>query len=221
MNQFNYTGLQLYFSLLVFSIFSTGNFIPVNGQTVSDSVITLIDTVKFSGEVFRGEVYQARVTDNLTFRLLPSSRLNPNGWLIWIGDTTKIGKNFCSVVTPPFHGITSLYIEGWHFRNSDNTGPNEPGEKNINAPQEEREFNFVTNEDEYEIGYNASNITLLATEQEQLDASQKFWELNYQKGFLTITELRLNNLVEGEQAWIESMNFNVVFIFKNISEVKN
>ena len=46
-------------------------------------------------------------------------------------------------LTPPYHFVPNpRFIEGWHFRNSDNTGPNEVGEKNVNAPQRVRDFIF-------------------------------------------------------------------------------
>ncbi|MFQ5935389.1 MAG: hypothetical protein ACE5LB_03155 [Acidiferrobacterales bacterium] len=38
----------------------------------------------------------------------------------------------------PGHGITADVVAAFHFRNSDNSGPNQIGPKNVNAPQEVR-----------------------------------------------------------------------------------
>jgi hypothetical protein len=48
-----------------------------------------------------------------------------------------------SRLTPPFHFVPNpRYLEGWHFRNADNTGPNSSGAKNVNSPPRIREFVF-------------------------------------------------------------------------------
>jgi len=100
--------------------------------------------VKFSGEELKGRSFERQVGANLFFRLVPEEL----GWSISVG-SKAVRENFCSVVTPPYRGMNALHIEGWHFRNSDNSGPNEPGPKNVNAPQELREFYFVLNEGDY------------------------------------------------------------------------
>src|SRR5918996_4079708 len=93
--------------------------------------------VRFSGEVLKGRSFERQIGANRFFRLVPEEL----GWSISVG--SKAGReNFCSVVTPPYRGVNTLRIEGWHFRNSDNSGRNELGPKNVNAPQELREFYF-------------------------------------------------------------------------------
>ncbi len=47
-------------------------------------------------------------------------------------------KNILLPVNQPARGITADGIAAFHFRNSDNSGPNEAGPKNVNAPQETR-----------------------------------------------------------------------------------
>ena len=44
-------------------------------------------------------------------------------------------------------GTNHRLLEGWHFRNQANTGPNEG---DVNAPQREREFDFVLTPADYE-----------------------------------------------------------------------
>lgn len=159
----------------------------------------------FKGKVSRGEVFEADLFDGLTFGLEPDQF----GWTIWLGNKAHPEYNFSSVVTPPYYGINSLYIEGWHFRNSDNTGPNEAGEKNVNAPQHERGFCFVLNEADYQVALDGLNARFLTSKQEQELAQAKRAQLRPRVGVLMITQLQLGNLVEGAQAWIEDMEFEV------------
>ena len=47
-------------------------------------------------------------------------------------------QDFTKIILPvnqPVRGITSDSIAAYHFRNSDNSGPNEAGPKNVNAPR--------------------------------------------------------------------------------------
>lgn len=94
------------------------------------------DIVSFDGAVARGEAFVHRFAHDgaaYEFRLAPVS----HGWQIWVSDPAQPDLNFVAVATPPFRGINPARIEGWHFRNADNSGPNEPGDKNVNAPQME------------------------------------------------------------------------------------
>jgi len=47
-------------------------------------------------------------------------------------------KNILIPVNQPGHGITANSIAAYHFRNASNSGPNEAGPLNVNAPQETR-----------------------------------------------------------------------------------
>ena len=47
-------------------------------------------------------------------------------------------KNILLPINQPRHGITANSIAAYHFRNADNSGPNEAGPLNVNAPQETR-----------------------------------------------------------------------------------
>ena len=107
------------------------------------------------------------------------------GWEIWIGDRSETGHNFSGVATPPFHGINARYIEGWHFRNSDNSGPNEAGEKNVNAPQYERQICFFLNETDYQIAYYRLNDQLLSSEEERQEIREKYSLIKSRAGILS------------------------------------
>lgn len=161
--------------------------------------------ITFQGQVEKGQTFEKAITDTHLFRLMPLQ----HGWEIWIGDKVDAESNYSAVATPPFRGINARHIEGWHFRNSDNSGPNEAGEKNVNAPQQERAFCFFLNESDYQIAkaWLYEEESLSAEEQQTLE--EKYTQLRPSAGLLSIRNLELDNLTIGERAWIESMEFEV------------
>jgi hypothetical protein len=150
-----------------------------------------------------------KLIKGLEFRLHPIEF----GWLIWVGDPTRPDDNYAAIVTPPYRGPNERVIEGWHFRNSDNMGPNEPGSKNLNVPQERRSFRFVITRAAYESARAALEIMLWPsgrTEAEIEAAGERWDSVPTASGELTISELELGNLVPGKEAWIERMAFTLV-----------
>lgn len=90
---------------------------------------------RIHGAVNRGDRFNQVTPSGWMLRLRPDSE----GWFLTV--TTK-GRETedLSRLTPPWHFVPNpREIEGWHFRNTDNTGPNEGS---VNAPQELREFIF-------------------------------------------------------------------------------
>ncbi len=165
-------------------------------------------TVKFSAEVKKGRSFERQIGTNLFFRLMPQEL----GWTISVGSDTYRQNNFCGVVTPPYRGVNQIYIDGWHFRNADNSGPNEPGPKNVNAPQEVREFNFVLDEAGYGKAFEALQILLwqYSHSKQQINAAGEVHsKLAKGKGRLTIRNLQLNRLELGKRAGIDRMTFDV------------
>lgn len=167
--------------------------------------------VGFSGEALKGQGFERQIGTNLYFRLIPEEL----GWSISIG--SKAGsENFCSVATPPYRGLNALRIEGWHFRNSDNTGPNEPGPRNVNAPQEVREFYFVLNDADYRRASDALQVLMWPYNysKQQIDAAEKAHaKLRKGRGRVTIRGLTLNTLDFGKRAGIDRMTFDVELAF--------
>jgi hypothetical protein len=94
-------------------------------------------------------------------------------------------------MTPPLHGPNPRWIEGWHFRNSNNTGPNDVGSSNVNAPGERRQFVF--------------------SPENERDLSPEFIDRarQYGQGELTILEYDLSPVDPGRQAHLRSMRFEV------------
>ncbi len=163
--------------------------------------------VSFTGEVTRGEDYSHSICEALTFRLVPTS----HGWMISVGDPENRAEDYSMVVNPPYRGINVRDIVGWHFRNSDNSGPNSTGAKNVNAPQTVRNFCFVLDRQAYRIARAELDVLLWGVhDEERLTAARKRREgLSKGTGRLSVRELRLGNLVVGKRAWIERMRFEV------------
>ena len=154
----------------------------------------------FSGTVARGAVYTHTLSATLLFGLVPYGQ----DWEIWIGEPGQPDVNFAAALTPPLHGVNARQIEGWHFRNRDNSGPNAPGTQNVNAPQAVRPFCFAVD------AAGAHRAT--AWVQQRLAGGAPpgaSFDFATASGVLTITHLALGNLAVGERAWIEQMDFAV------------
>ena len=180
--------------------------IPSERETSEEiSVAGDSGVIQFSGEVLRGEVFEREINSNLVFRLVPRAQ----GWDIQVGNKTNTDLDF-SRITPPLRGINSRQLNGWHFRNADNTGPNEGS---VNAPQEVREFEFVLNEEDYQLALDA--LTKLSwpydyTDEEVDEASQQIYGgLKQGRGILTVTDMEFGNLEPNKEAWFERVKFNV------------
>lgn len=158
------------------------------------------------GDVVRGKDFEARIDAARVFRLKAFSE----GWVVEVTDDKD--KNYCSVVTPPYRGTNHLEIFGWHFRNADNTGPNEPGEKNVDAPGERRAFRCVATAAEFAAADKSLRLVLWGENAtwKETDESVRIHERlvsEAQRGKLTLSRLALGNLGAGRRPWIESMHF--------------
>lgn len=170
------------------------------------------EPTSFSGEVAGGAtvVHQfAHDDQRFEFRLRPSSE----GWIMWIGDPSNLDRNFLAAATPPFRdAVNPAVIQGWHFRNSDNSGPNEAGPKNVDAPQERRDFAFVLDSDGFVQAQKALEILLRPGDHPEAAvarAQENFDRIPKATGTLRIDALELSNLEEGERAAIGRMAFTV------------
>ncbi len=148
-------------------------------------------------EEVRGEV----VADSTFERTMAHgrfiARLEPTeyGWFLRIYEPGRPDDDLSSL-TPPWHFVPNAReIEGWHFRNADNTGPNDG---TTNAPGEERDFNFSPEVGET-IEYNGSNTT-----EEDVARAEAFG-----RGTLTILDYELSPPARGERARFLRMTFTV------------
>jgi hypothetical protein len=159
------------------------------------------------GDVVRGKDFEARIDASRVFRLKAFSE----GWVIEVTDDK--GNNYCSVVTPPYRGTNHLEIFGWHFRNADNTGPNAPGEKNVNAPGEHREFRCLATAADAAAASRALDVVLRGEKTAAWRESDEAYQLHgrfvaeAQRGTLSMSRLALGSLGAGRRPWIASMHF--------------
>ena len=150
------------------------------------------DSVSFSGSIEHGDTLRYTFGDSLVFQLVPI----PTGWEIMVRDLRRSEDNIARL-TPPLHFVPNPRdIEGWHFRNESNSGPNDGS---VNAPQEVREFVFSRR-----VGVSIETpLTQELFEQIRRDG----------RGILTITSLELGNLIPGQRANITRMQFQVQLYF--------
>ncbi len=174
--------------------------------------------IRVHGEVHRGEKFEKEIGRSLVFRLAPSEF----GWDIEVGpkDSTD---NYMDCVNEPLHGITPYQIEGWLFRNNDNTAPRKPSELLTPGIGEKRKFQFVlTAPDEAKSCADLEKMEYSCDEKdpEHMAATKRFGMYAGGDGSVTITSMILGNLKPGAQAWIESMQFEATFSFRTPPEAK-
>ena len=124
-------------------------------------------------------------------------RLEPteNGWVLRIHESGRPEEDL-SGLTPPWHFVPNpREIEGWHFRNAANTGPNDGS---VNAPGSSRWFIFSP-EVGRTIEYSGS-----ATTEEDVARVEAFG-----RGTLRILRYRLSPPAPGARARFEWMRFAV------------
>jgi len=179
---------------------------------ISASGFAAGDPLVLRGEVNRGDTIVHRFEHHGTqyeFRMVPAG----GGWTVWVGDPARRDRNYVTAVTPPFRGVNPAVIQGWHFRNADNSGPNTPGKGHVNAPQKKRHFDFVLDGTGYQAAREAVEILLAPDsrpEAEIKEAETRLSKIPRANGVLWIEALELGNLTEGEQAHIERMAFRVL-----------
>jgi hypothetical protein len=148
---------------------------------------------------------KAERIDGAVNRAARFSQTTPSGWILrltpvsegWFLAVTTKGRETedLSRLTPPWHFVPNpREIEGWHFRNADNTGPNDGS---VNAPQELREFIFSPAVGR-EVEYNGS-----ATTAEDVEKVRAFG-----RGWFFIESYRLMAPRRGERAAFETITFS-------------
>lgn len=135
-------------------------------------------TYKFKGKVLRGQTF-SKEFGGFVFTLMPG---HDGDWHIEISQGQRGGLEG---LTGPLHFVPNATdIEGWHFRNAANTGPNTG---DVNAPDKTRHFLFSPHWPRCE------------------DSDLK----RDGQGTLEITDMRLENLGPGEKGTITMMAFKM------------
>jgi hypothetical protein len=144
-----------------------------------------------TGAVNRGHTFFRSTPSGWILRLAPIR--DGAGWFLSVSVKGRESEDI-SRLTPPWHFVPNpREIEGWHFRNAANTGPNDGS---VNAPQELREFVFSP-EVGQSIDYDGS-----ATSSENVAKVRSFG-----RGWLFITRYTLTAPRQGERAAFESLAF--------------
>ena len=142
------------------------------------------------GEVARGDTLSKSTASGWILRLVPIEQ----GWSLQISMKTRETEDL-SRLTPPWHFVPNpREIEGWHFRNADNTGPNDGS---VNAPQELREFIFSPQVGQG-IEYNGS-----ATTAQDVAKVESFG-----RGWFFIESYKLTPPRKGGRAAFQSLKFS-------------
>jgi hypothetical protein len=142
-----------------------------------------------SGEVVKGRLFTRSIAGGWILRLTPVD----SGWLLSVSAKGREEEDL-SRLTPPWHFVPNpREVEGWHFRNAGNTGPNDGS---VNAPQELREFIFSP-EVGQSVDYNGS-----ATSAEDVARVRSFG-----RGWLFLNRYTLSPPRPGERAAFESLTF--------------
>lgn len=163
------------------------------------------EVIRFSGEVRRGERFTRTLDNGLRFALEPYAGGSDGGWQIamYAADTTQ---DLVGIATPPYHGVNPRIIEAWHFRNAQNTGPNQG---DVNAPQDERGFSFLTSPDQYTPYREALDRLLVPSSSTDPDPPSRPDGMPSGSGVLTIVERKLGGLGAGRTPYFEWMRFDV------------
>lgn len=121
------------------------------------------------------------------------------GWAISVEERGR--EENLARLTPPWHFVPNpRFVEGWHFRNASNTGPNDGS---VNAPQERRDFIFSP-EVGLSLDHDGSGTSPAVVEDVR----------RFGRGVLTMTDYSLSPIAEGERASFEEMSFNVCLVWR-------
>lgn len=146
---------------------------------------------RFRGEVRRGDRFSQVTGAGWVVRLEPIEY----GWALHVSTSDRPAEDL-SRLTPPWHFLPNpREIEGWHFRNADNTGPNDGS---VNAPGSQREFIFSP-----AIG-RGIDYAGSGTEAADVDRVRSFG-----RGWLFIESFGLTAPRAGERAALEALTFVV------------
>ena len=171
--------------------------------------------VRIRGGIHRGDKFEKQIGRGLYLRLVPDDE----GWQIEVGDQHD---DFTGCVNPPFHGITPMQIEGWHFRTDDNTAARPSSDFLSPGVGEKRWFDFVLSADDNKKECDNLSAALYINDEknpEHVRALSDMGQYTSGRGWLAITAITLGNLVPGQQAWIESLQFEAELSFTGALEL--
>ena len=172
-----------------------------DSKTVTQESLQLVfgdpATVGFGGSLRAGQKFERTFGGRFIFTLEPGDC----GWEICIHERGRT-ENIARLTRPLHFVLNPRYIEGWHFRNENNTGPNDGS---VNAPQEEREFIFSPEVGET-IDGPLARYGLTPGEVDRVEA--------FGRGDVELTHLKLSPPHENEKARILAMEFRCKIVWR-------
>lgn len=147
---------------------------------------------QLEGEVTKGQVFSKVTSGGWILKLVPVHE----GWLLQIAMKGRETEDL-SRLTPPWHFAPNpRQIDAWHFRNADNTSPNDGS---VNAPQALREFIFSP-----QVGREIQGpLATSSPTSEEVERVRAFG-----RGWLHVDEFRLTPPRPGEPASFERLKFS-------------
>lgn len=147
---------------------------------------------RIRGDLDKGDAFSEKTSAGWTLRLVPTEK----GWLLQVTTDDRDAEDLARL-TPPWHFAPNpRQIDGWHFRNAENTGPNDGS---VNAPQELREFIFSPRIGR-DIQDEGTNTQPTREDVKEVRA--------YGRGWLFIESYRLTPARTGDRAAFESLRFS-------------
>ncbi len=155
-------------------------------------------------EIYGEHTFNQSFGEGWLFTLLPSK----HGWSVRIYDAADSLSVDLSSITPPHGGAPNPRdIEGWHFRNADNTGANKG---DVNAPQHDRLFFFspgLAGTGGYRPSVNESEPRHYAPDPED------------GLGWLKVVDFGLSDLESGQRARMTYLKFDACLTWpKSVQE---
>jgi hypothetical protein len=183
----------------------------IGDTTPMGAVPDSVPHVSFNGRVGSGGRMERALPGGLRFRLVPqagSRDATTSGWRIQVIGADTL-EDYAAIATPPYHGVNDLGIDAWHFRNKDNTGSNDGS---VSAPQDLREFRFVTDTASYRREAAALDIVLWPGDRPGAVRDSAMAVLDSMptgEGRLEITHMTLSGLGAGVEPYFLDMDFQV------------
>ncbi len=182
--------MQVLFVLVLLPAFSA------NGQACESSATR--HAFHSFAEVSGDRDFVSSVDDRWVLTL----RKNQYGWSIRLFDSTGVDL---SQMTPPFRAsVNHRDIEGWHFRNADNSAANDGS---VNAPQELRVFSFS------EALTGTGGFKPSSDGTDGIEGSE-----GEGRGSLRVVDYGLTDLGPGEKARLVYLKFNVCLTWPKSEE---
>jgi hypothetical protein len=183
-------SLLLYRSIVLASLFIAGG---AAARAPSCEPATGRRAEQLHGDVRRGERFSEVTAAGWILRLVPVRE----GWFLEVTTNDRVDEDLARLTPPLNFTPNPRSIDGWNFRNIDNTGPNDGS---VNAPQEFREFIFSPRVGRDIQGPNAT----VGPTGEDVEAVRAFG-----RGWLFIESYTLSPPRSGERAAFETLRFTV------------